>query len=378
MSAASCCCRLVGYLVVLLAVFVGWLMRFPIPEGAVFAIIFPLSKGYLPYQMFGQQAVQTAPAPDDMAPLPRPEGESFLTFPGGHKVPQGGIGMCCRSSAYDPESVYNTVLWYLLQGGRHIDTADVYTNHAYIGRAIKEAGRRGIPRSDIFVTTKLWPGHFGFDKPQERAPVWLEELGLDYVDLVLMHFPAPLPFHFTSECSSKKWTKAQCRQETWKALSLLRDKGLIRNVGVSNFNIVQMQQVSSLGLAPIATNQFQWNPWAPDWQREVFDYCKQEGVAVTAYGSFGGVFSKSTALTEQRIRAIAATHNASVAQVLLRWSMQKGCLIIPGTGNPKHQVENMAVFQLSLTEEEMSQIDECGNDEGAKAFFYINPVEPED
>ncbi len=378
-SLGTCCrclgCRLMPLLVLVFAVFIGWLQRFPIPEGAAIAILFPTLKGQLPWHMFGQGYVSTPPVPAEHAVAPRPAGESFVTLPGAHRMPQNGLGMCCRASAYDPESVYNTVLWYLVQGGRHIDTAHVYTNHQAIGEAIREAGRRGISREEIFVTTKLWPGHFGFEKPQQVVPTYLDELGLDYVDLVLLHMAAPLPYMLNNECIASGWDNKRCRQETWRAMSLLRDSGVTRNVGVSNFNIQQMKQMMELELAPIAVNQFQYNPWAPKWQHDVFRFCEAEKVAVTAYQSFGGAFAKSTALTAHKIQSVAAKHNKTVAQVLLRWGMEKGAIIIPGTGNPVHQKENLDVYGFALDASDMELIKECSEDEGAKDFFYLNPDE---
>ncbi len=364
-------CRAVPLLVLLLAVFVGWLQQFDIPEGAVFEIIFTLQKGQLPYHVFGQGFVSTPSVPPEMLPSAPPADASFVTLPGGAKFPQNGIGMCCRSSAYDPESVYNTVLWYLMEGGRHIDGAHVYTNHRAIGRAIKEAIRRGIRREEIFVTTKLWPGHFGYDKPLAVAPTYLEELGLDYVDMILMHAPSTFPYMLTSECSVKGWSAKECRQKTWAALTKLRENGITKNVGVSNFNIPQLQMLMDLKLAPIATNQFQYNPWAPDWQHEVFAFCQKNNIAVTAYQSFGGAFSKSTALTEKKIRSVAEKHGKSVPQVLLRWGIEKGAVVIPGTGNPKHIRSNLEVYSFSLDEDDIALIDECGDDPGAKKFMYF-------
>lgn len=376
MSKLSSCFSFIGFRVVplfvlALAIFLGWLQRFDIPEGAVFAIIYSLQKGQLPYHIFGQGHVSTPKVPDDMLPMSAPVGESFLTLAGGAKFPQNGIGMCCRSSAYDPESVYNTVLWYLMQGGRHIDGAHVYTNHRAIGRAIKEAMRRGIKREDLFVTTKLWPGHFGYDKPLAVAPTYLEELGLDYVDMILMHAPTPFPYMLTCECNTKGWSPKECRENTWKALSKLREEGITKNVGVSNFNIPQMQMIMDLNLAPVATNQFQYNPWAPDWQHKVFAFCQKNNISVTAYQSFGGAFSKASALTEAKIKGVAAKHGKSVSQVLLRWGIEKGAVVIPGTGNPKHMRSNLDVYSFSLSKEDMALIDECGNDPKAKDFMYF-------
>ena len=150
------CTRVLPILVVLVAVFVGWLRQKPIPEGTFFATIFPLMKGIPPATIFGSYSVPLTPeVPADMLPLPRPTNEKFYNLPEGYQMPASGLGMCCRPSAYDDETVYRTVLWYLLLGGRHIDGADLYLNHKAIGRGIKEAMKRGVKRSEIFLTTKI-------------------------------------------------------------------------------------------------------------------------------------------------------------------------------------------------------------------------------
>merc|ERR1719240_2440816 len=113
----------------------------------------------------------------------------FFDLPDGDKMPGNGIGMCCRPTAYDPVSVRNTILWYLLKGGRHIDTASMYMNHEAIGLGIKDAMARGIPRKEIFVTTKIFSDNFGYEASIHRTRRMAVELGLDYIDLVLIHAP---------------------------------------------------------------------------------------------------------------------------------------------------------------------------------------------
>ena len=113
----------------------------------------------------------------------RPDNEMFLDLPGGFKMPQEGLGMCCRATAYDDVLVYRSVLWYLLLGGRHIDGAHLYLNHKAIGEALAEAIRRGVKREEIFVTTKIFPTQFGYESSLEMVNKYVEELGLDYIDL---------------------------------------------------------------------------------------------------------------------------------------------------------------------------------------------------
>ena len=271
-----------------LAAFVAYINTTPIPMGTLF-------------WMMGQPGLlfanKTVGVPDDLKAGPRPPNELFLDLPGGSKMPMSGLGMCCRPTAYHDESVRRSVFWYLLQGGRHIDTAAVYLNHKAVGLGIKDAMARGIPRSEIFVTTKIWTSHFNETLASEWVNDMLQELGLEYVDLVLMHMPRRnagiwpgllprwnkmLPF-YDEEVKGLVWigglaaiwpndededfkdlgceTIKQCRQQTWKSLSNAREKGLIKEIGVSNFRVQHLQELEQMKLAPIAVNQIAYHPW---------------------------------------------------------------------------------------------------------------------
>jgi diketogulonate reductase-like aldo/keto reductase len=258
--------RLVTVLIFAVALLLGWLSTFDIPEGVFFATLIPLLQFKMPPTIFGHGKMTGVPAvPDDMQPQPRPENELFLHLPKKtnkrdavdtdnedgkdnddeyYKMPQNGLGMCCRPTAYDDEMVRRTVLWYLLQGGRLIDTAHLYLNHAPIGVAIQQAMQRyGVPRSEIFVTTKIWPGTtstwFGNATTAYHAvELYCRELQLDYIDLVLIHAPSNMfpkylfPKSSSSTDNCKGMSSKQCRVETWKGLSKARDDGLVRSLGV--------------------------------------------------------------------------------------------------------------------------------------------------
>ncbi|KAL3914701.1 MAG: hypothetical protein SGILL_005996 [Bacillariaceae sp.] len=309
-----------------------------------------------------------------MMPSPRPEGEIFLQLPGGYQMPQIGLGMCCRPTAYDDVLVERSVLWYLLMGGRHIDGAHIYLNHEAIGKGIAEAIKRGIPREEIFVTTKIWPSYYGSNLTLEVVPTFLQELGLDYIDMVLMHAPARMGNFgwLSSECNSKGLSNAECRKDTFQALSKLREQGLVRNVGVSNFVtplIKELQEVE--GGAPIANNQIQFNPWLSDEWVETAQYCKQNGIAITGYNSLGGSFQHHEAHTIEELTELSEWHDRSVAQIMLRWALQKGTIIIPGTGNPKHMKENLAVYEFELSDEDMNAIDKLRTTDEMKKFMIM-------
>jgi len=267
--------------------------------------------------------------------------------------------------------VRRTVLWYLVQGGRHIDDADAYWNHRAVGQGIQDAIVRGVPREEIFLTTKLMPSFYGKELAVKSVHRMLKELGVDRIDLLLLHMPAH-PLGRFGECKDKTWRA--CREETWLALSNLRDAGYIRELGVSNFNVRQMEELQSLKAAPIAANQFCFNPWAPDWLVEVAAHCHRHKIVATAYSSLGAFLFHAKTETVDTLKSISSTHKMSVSQVLLKWALQKNISVIPGTGNPKHMRENLDVYSFSLNADEMSKIDGLRSDESGTSFFHI----PED
>lgn len=287
-------------------------------------------------------------------------------------MPQAGLGMCCRYSAYDDVLVRRTVLWYLLLGGRHIDAAHLYLNHHAIGLGIKDAIARGIPRDEIFVTTKIFPSHYGYNLTLATIPKFLDELQLEYIDLLLMHSPVTVPL-MGGDCGKKGLSQKDCRAETYKALTQLRDTRIVRNVGVSNFAVHHLKEIQALALAPIAVNQFQFNPWAPEFAQETYEYCQSHNISVTAYASLGGSLQHSQAATVDTLHALAKKHDKSLPQIMLRWALQSKAAVIPGTGNPEHMKENLDVYTFELDQEDMEAIDKLKSDEGAKKFFYMPP-----
>lgn len=367
--------RFIPFIVVCFAVFLGWLNLSPIPEGKFFATIMPAMKGYWPPNIVGHGKMEgTPPVPDDMLPEPRRENELFLDLPGGYTIPQNGLGMCCRPTAYDDVLVERTILWYLLLGGRHIDGAHLYLNHVAIGKGIKEAIRRGVPREEIFVTTKLSPAYYGRNSTLGVVPTFLKELDLEYIDLILMHSPVRLPgINWISlECSASGLNKTECRKETYAALSELREKGIVRSIGVSNFPTKVLKEIQSMeNVAPIANNQINFNPWISDGWMETVEYCKEHGITITGYFTLGGSMQHHEASTSDVLKSIAAKHGRSVAQVMLRWAVQMGTVVIPGTGNPNYMRENLAIVDFELSEEDMKAIAGLRTPEEMKKFMMM-------
>jgi len=369
MAALGCCGQFCVVVVLLLAVLIGWLGTQEHPLAYLIMAIFKV-------QGIGKPSTEAVP--DDLRPAPRPEGEMFFDLPGGARMPANGIGMCCRPTAYDPTSVHRTVLWYLLQGGRH--TAAMYMNHASVGLAIRDAVARGVPREEIFLTTKIWPDSFGYNSSIEKGSRMVKELGVDYIDLVLLHAPtkinpAILLKHYFGKDKKMKLggdpEQAKYRTDTWRGLSTLREKGLIRNLGVSNFNIKHMEEIQALGLAPIATNQMQYHPWLPQWMKDIAAYCHQHSIVVTGYFSLGGHDNKQKALDVEVLNEIAKSHGRRPAQILLRWSLQKNVSIIPGTGNHKHMADNLATYGFSLPAEDMRRLDGMSSHPVSQDFMFF-------
>jgi diketogulonate reductase-like aldo/keto reductase len=378
--------RVVTVVILFIAISIGWLAQHELPAGLFFATIIPLLKGIMPPEVVGHgHMVGTPVVLNDMQAAPRPTNEMFLDLPGGYSMPANGLGMCCRPTAYDHVLVRRTVLWYLLLGGRHIDGAHLYLNHEAIGLGIQDAMARGVPRSEIFVTTKIFPSHFGHEKTLATLPTFLGELGLDYIDLVLMHAPStPSSVLMPNECTRAGRDAPTCRQDTWKALSELRASGKVRNVGVSNFGVSQMEdiirlaepnEISSPGSwAPIANNQIQFSPFAPAAVQETVAYCQAHNITITAYSPLGGLTDFDRADADQALQTIANAHNGvTVQQVMLRWILQQtNMAVIPGTGNPEHMRQNLAIYDFTLTDDEMKVIDGLKYQAEAEKFMYMD------
>jgi diketogulonate reductase-like aldo/keto reductase len=356
-------------LTAVLAALLGFFAVHPMPEARMFATLIPLSKGYLPAEIVGDEwwASRTpVPAvPKDAKAGPRPEGEIMLPMLGGDRMPALGLGLCCRPTAYDTTSVSRSVLWYLLQGGRHLDTAHLYMNHKAVGIGIAEAIARGVPRREIFLVTKIPPRFFSGGDVDELVARFLEELQVEYLDVLLLHSPDGMG----GFGSCRNGTAAACRANVWTRMSALRERGLIRNLGVSNHAVKHIEELNGLGLAPVAVNQIQFNPWAPDFQQALVAYCQAAGIVVTAWSPFQGTMMQhSSMFTVETLTELAAATGKTAAQVVLRWAVQKGVSAIPGTGNPAHMAENLAVHTFSLSDAQMAAIDAVRSDPKARAF----------
>ena len=250
-----------------------------------------------------------------------------VTLPGGVEMPLIGFGTWQLTG----RRAYEAIRHALEVGYRHIDTATMYRNEDQVGRALRDSGLR---RDEVFLTTKLLPEEVGRERDALAAS--LAALNTDYVDLWLIH-----------------WPPARRAEAAWREFLAVRDEGLARAVGVSNFDLTEIDQVTAAtGEAP-AVNQIRWAPALYDPQ--VLAGHRERGVVVEGYSPF-----KSTDLDDPVLVEIAAAHQVTPAQVVLRWHIEHGIVVIPKSGTPERIRRNFDVFGFSLTPEEMARIDALG------------------
>ncbi len=255
----------------------------------------------------------------------------IITLNNGVNMPQLGLGTWQMNDGRETEEAVAAALEL---GYRLIDTAAVYGNEASVGRAIK---RSGIPRKDIFVTTKLWNADQG---PGTIAALKknLDRLGLSYVDLFLIHWPAPA---------------ADTYVETWQNLEKAYSDKLAHSIGVSNFNQAHLENLLAHGSIVPAINQIELHPHFQEAGLAAF--CAQNGIQVEAYSPLGG--QGGSVLQEKVIEDIAHKHTVSPAQAVLRWHIQKGHVVIPKATGQTHLKSNLEVFDFRLEPEDMARID---------------------
>lgn len=224
---------------------------------------------------------------------------------------------------------YDAMHYAIDAGYRHLDTATMYRNEAQVGQAVRDSG---LPRQDVFVTTKLPPERAG--RERETIAASLRALGLDYVDLWLVHWPPG------NRASPK----------VWEQLLAIRSEGLVREVGVSNYSISQLDALmAATGEAP-AVNQIPWSPRRHD-SRTLAEH-RQRGVVVEGYSPFKGTSLHSRVLVE-----VAAAHDVTPAQVVLRWHLQHAIVVIPKSATQERIRTNLDVFGFTLTPDEVARID---------------------
>ena len=243
----------------------------------------------------------------------------------GREIPQVGQGVFL----VPPEEARQLVEVGIHAGYRAVDTASFYQNERGVGEAVRASGET------IFVTTKLWNGDQGRDRTLAAFDRSFAELGLDWIDLYLIHWPVP---------------SRDLYLETWKALIELRDEGRVKSIGVSNFEVEHLQQIiGETGVVPV-TNQIELHPALQ--QSELVAFHQQQGITTTSWSPLG----RGLLLDEPILARIAQKHGRSIAQVILRWHVERDLIVIPKASSEGRLRENLDLFGFSLDEDDMAQI----------------------
>ena len=247
----------------------------------------------------------------------------------GVEMPIFGLGVY---KSADGEETYNAVRWALDAGYRHIDTAAMYGNEASVGRAIRDSG---IAREDIFVTTKLWNTEIREHNEENALKASLEKLGMDYVDLYLIHWPV---------------REEQGYIRAWKKLEQFNKQGLCRAIGVSNYNIHHLEDVLKVADIVPALDQVECHPYLA--QKDLAAYCEKNNIALGPWSPLG----RGRLLDDPVLVALAEKYGKTTAQVVLRWDIQRGFVNIPKSVHKERIESNAQVFDFALTDEDMQLI----------------------
>jgi len=251
-----------------------------------------------------------------------------VTFHDGQSIPQLGLGVW-----QTPNDTAVTAVQAAIEAGyRHVDTAMIYDNEVGVGEGIR---RSGIDRKEIFVTTKLWNSDQGFDSALKAGGQSLKRLGLDYVDLYLIHWPAPRRGLFV---------------DSWRALIRLKEEGRARSIGVSNFPAELLERlIGETGVVPVL-NQIELHPRFQ--QRALREFHAKHGMATESWSPLG----QGKLLDDPAITAIAAKHKRTPAQVIIRWHLDSKLIVIPKSVTPSRIVENFQVFDFNLDADDLAAI----------------------
>lgn len=258
------------------------------------------------------------------------------TLHNGVKMPWFGLGVF---KVEEGSEVIESVKAAIKNGYRSIDTAAIYQNEEGVGQGIKESG---VAREELFITTKVWNSEQGYDTAIQAFETSLSKLGLDYLDLYLIHWPG---------LDSSKF------KDTWKALEKLYKDGRVRAIGVSNFHVHHLQDLIKDAEVKPMVNQVEFHPNLT--QRELLAYCQREGIQLEAWSPL----KQGQLLSDPTINEIAEKHQKSPAQIILRWDLQNKVVTIPKSIKEHRIIENADVFDFELSADDMERISGLNKDE---------------
>jgi diketogulonate reductase-like aldo/keto reductase len=251
-----------------------------------------------------------------------------ITLNDGTTIPQLGFGVF----QVPPPQAREVTAEALRAGYRSIDTAAIYRNEEGVGQAVAESG---LPREELYLTTKVWNSEQGYDSTLRAFDKSLKRLGLDRLDLYLIHWPAPAQDRYV---------------DTWKALLTLREEGRLTSAGVSNFQVPHLRRIAGeTGVLPVL-NQIELHPLLP--QAELRAFHAEQGIATEAWSPL----AQGALLDDEVIAKIAAQHGKTPAQVVLRWHLQLGNVVIPKSVTPSRIAANLEVFDFELSDDDLTQI----------------------
>jgi diketogulonate reductase-like aldo/keto reductase len=249
----------------------------------------------------------------------------------GNEIPLLGLGVW---QVPDGPECERAVRWALELGYRHIDTAQAYGNEESVGRALRDSG---VPREQVFITTKFYPAR---EDPDAEAQRSLERLGIDQLDLYIIHWPQGGP----------TWA--------WPGMQRAREHGYARSIGVSNFSVAELDELLAIAETPPVVNQVQFSPLK--YRRKLLEACDRHGVALEAYSPLG----TGRHLSDTRVAEIAERVGRTPAQVLLRWCVQRKLVVIPKSTHRERIEENAQIFDFTLTDEDMTALDALDETDG--------------
>lgn len=253
--------------------------------------------------------------------------QSTTTLVNGVKMPWLGLGVY---KVEDGQEVIHSVKAAIKAGYKSIDTAKIYGNEEGVGQAIKESG---VSRDELFITTKVWNSDQGYESTLKAFETSLNKLGLDYLDLYLIHWPVESKY-----------------KETWKALEKLYKDGKIRAIGVSNFQIHHLEELLADAEVKPMVNQVEFHPLLT--QVELREYCRKQGIQVEAWSPL----AQGKLLNNEVLKEIADKHGKSTAQVILRWDLQNAVVTIPKSTKEHRIIQNADIFDFELSAEEVDKI----------------------
>ncbi|MGG3469528.1 aldo/keto reductase [Neobacillus pocheonensis] len=258
--------------------------------------------------------------------------QSTTTLSNGVKMPWFGLGVF---KVEEGPVLVNAVRSAIQHGYRSIDTAAIYENEAGVGQGIREGMEEaGISRSNLFVTSKVWNADLGYESTIAAYETSLEKLGLDYLDLYLVHWPVEGKY-----------------KEAWRALETLYKEGRVKAIGVSNFQVHHLEDLMGAAEIKPMVNQVEYHPRLS--QKEVQAFCQENGIQMEAWSPL----MQGQLLDNEDLREIAGRYGKSVAQVILRWDLQNGVVTIPKSVKEQRIIENSQVFDFELSAEDMKRID---------------------